>query len=179
MPAFIVPNATVHASFLTAMAEFAGEGRGGPADHSMIGAEIREFADGWADPEVFERYVHTLREATREDAPRPADHVPSTTLWWADGPQYLGRLAIRHRLTLSLREIGGHIGYDVRPSARLRGHATAMLKAAKPIARELGIDPALVTCSAQNVGSRRVIENGGGILDDARGGILRFWVPTS
>jgi predicted acetyltransferase len=61
--------------------------------------------------------------------------VPCTTLWWVDGPAHLGRIAIRHRLTPWLREVAGHIGYDVRPSARRRGHATAMLAAALPVPR--------------------------------------------
>jgi hypothetical protein len=41
--------------------------------------------------------------------------VPMTTLWWVDGERFLGRLAIRHRLTPALEKAGGHIGYDVRP----------------------------------------------------------------
>jgi predicted acetyltransferase len=161
------------------MAEFAAEGRGGPNDHSMIGSEIRAFAGAWQDPAVFAQFVRQLRAEALEETPRPPDRVPSTTLWWTEGNEYLGRLAIRHRLTPSLREIGGHIGYDVRPTARLRGHARAMLAAARPRARSMGIDPALVSCAAQNVGSRKVIESNGGILEDDRGGVLRFWVPTS
>jgi predicted acetyltransferase len=105
--------------------------------------------------------------------------VPSTTLWWVDGDEYLGRLAIRHRLTPRLTNLGGHIGYDVKPSARRQGHATAMLAAALPLARARGIDPALVTCDESNAGSRRVIEANGGVLEDKRGSELRFWVPTS
>jgi predicted acetyltransferase len=161
------------------MAEFAAEGRGGLSDHSMIGSEIRGFSEGWQDPAVFARFVRELRADADEATPRPVDRVPSTTLWWSEGDVYFGRLAIRHRLTPSLREIGGHIGYDVRPSARLRGHARAMLSAARPLARTMGIDPVLVTCAAQNIGSRKVIESNGGILEDDRGGVLRFWVPTS
>ena len=88
--------------------------------------------------------VRWLRGQVMEDSPRPDGHVPSTTLWWVDGTEYLGRIAIRH--TARLRDVGGHIGYDIRPSARRRGHATAMLTAALPAARLLGIDPALVTC---------------------------------
>lgn len=65
----------------------------------------------------------------------------------------LGRLAIRHRLTLQLREVGGHIGYHVRPSARRYGHATAMGRAALPVARNLGIESALLTCDITNVAS--------------------------
>jgi predicted acetyltransferase len=81
-------------------------------------------------------------------------------------------------LTPALLEGGGHIGYDVRPSARRRGHATAMLCAALPLARGLGIESALVTCDVTNVASRKVIEAAGGILEDQRGGKLRFWLPT-
>jgi predicted acetyltransferase len=73
----------------------------------------------------------------------------------------------------------GHIGYVVRPSARRRGHATAMLAAALPVANALGIDPALVTCDEDNIASRKVIEASGGTLEDQRGAKLRFWLPTS
>jgi predicted acetyltransferase len=75
--------------------------------------------------------------------------------------------------------MGGHIGYDVRPSARRRGHATEMLRQALRVANELGIDPALITCDVDNVGSRTVIERNGGVLEDERNGKLRFWAPTS
>lgn len=53
-----------------------------------------------------------------------------------------------------------------------------MLAHGLPVAAALGIDPALVTCDVDNVGSRRVIETNGGVLDDERRGKLRFWVPT-
>lgn len=39
--------------------------------------------------------------------------------------------------------------------------------------------PALVTCDVDNVGSRKVIESNGGILDDQRGDKLRFWIPVA
>lgn len=84
-----------------------------------------------------------------------------------------------HRLTAVLLEIGGHVGHDVRPSARRRGHATEMLRQALAVARELGIDPALVTRDVDNVGSRTVIERNGGVFEDQRHGKLRYWVPTT
>jgi predicted acetyltransferase len=72
----------------------------------------------------------------------------------------------------------GLIGYDVAPKARRHGHGTAMLRAALPIARKLGFDRALITCDPDNVGSRRVMENNGGIFECERNGKLRYWVPT-
>jgi predicted acetyltransferase len=174
------PTVRVRRSFLAAMAEFRDEGRGDPADKTMIGSEIREFGHAWSStPDGFTTYVQWLLAEALEESPRPDGYVPSTTLWWVDGEDYLGRIAIRHRLTAQLCEVGGHIGYGVRPSARRRGYATAMLRAALPVARALGIESALVTCDVDNVASRKVIERNGGVLEDRRGDKLRFWVPTS
>jgi predicted acetyltransferase len=179
MPELTLPTTVVAESFRAAMREFQAEHRGGPDDDSMIGAEIREWQPRWGTPEGFAGYVAALRAQSEEETPRPAGYVPSTTWWWVDGPRYLGRLALRHRLTDRLREFGGHIGYDVRPTARRQGHATAMLRAALPRVHAMGIDPVLVTCDVTNVASRRVIEASGGVLEDERQGKLRYWVPTN
>jgi predicted acetyltransferase len=179
MPEFAQPATRVHASFVKAMAELQAEGRGDPGDDSMVGREMRTYGATWHLPATFAAYTNELRAQALEDAPRPAGHVPCTTLWWVEGDEYLGRLAIRHRLTEWLLNLGGHIGYDVRPTARRQGHATAMLRAALPVARELGIDDVLVTCDLDNVASRKVIEANGGRFDDERDGKLRFWVVTT
>jgi len=179
MPELVRPTTRVHASFLAAMAEFQAEGLGVAGDSSMTGQMIYTYGGRWQRPPVFGEYVHWLRDQALEDSPRPEGYVPSTTLWWVSGDEYLGRISIRHRLTPGLLELGGHIGYDVRPSARRRGHATAMLAAALPVAHTLGVDPALVTCDEDNAGSRKVIEANHGVLEDKRGIKLRFWVPTS
>ncbi|MGP8001469.1 MAG: GNAT family N-acetyltransferase [Streptosporangiaceae bacterium] len=178
MPVFTPPTSHVRLSFIAAMEEFRAEGRGAAADDTMLGREIREFGVDWHDPARFATYTRYLAEQADEAAQRRPGHVPATTLWWVDGDDYLGRLAIRHRLTPRLLDLGGHVGYDVKPSARRQGHATTMLAAALPVAHALGIDPALVTCDQSNAGSRRVIEANGGVLEDQRGSELRFWVAT-
>jgi predicted acetyltransferase len=179
MPEFVPPTIRVHASFLKAMAEVQAEGRGSDDDHSMVGNEIRTNSASWHLPAAFAGYTNGLRAQALEATPRPAGYVPCTTLWWVDGDEYLGRLAIRHRLTEWLLNVGGHVGYDVRPTARRRGHATAMLRAALPVARELGIDDLLITCDVDNIASRKVIEANGGRFEDEREGKLRFWVLTT
>lgn len=179
MPQLILPDTRVHQSFLQAMAEFQAEGRGGVSDRSMVGRDIQQFGGRWRDPRVFAAYVRRVRAEALAETPRPEHFVPSTTLWWVEGTEYLGRIAIRHRLNSFLRDYGGHIGYDVRPSARRRGHATAMLRQALPVAHRLGIDPALVTCDVDNVASRKVIEANGGVFEDQRGVKLRYWIATA
>ena len=178
MPELVPPTTAVHASFLSAMAEFAREGRGGPDDRTMIGEEIRDNTATWRDRGAFADYTARLRADALEETPRRPGWVPCTTLWYVDGSEYLGRLAIRHRLTPWLLEYGGHIGYDVRPGARNNGYATTMLGDALPIAKLLGITDVLVTCDVDNTASRRVIEKNAGRLEDERGGKLRFWIRT-
>ncbi|MEV7424320.1 MULTISPECIES: GNAT family N-acetyltransferase [unclassified Streptomyces] len=175
MPRFIAPDVRVHASFLDAMKEFTEEDAG---ERSLLLHEMEQYGATWHLPEVFATYVERLNAEPLEETPRIEGWVPNTTLWYVEGDTFLGRLAIRHRLNPFLRELGGHIGYAVRPTARRRGHATAMLIAALPVARGIGIDSALVTCDTTNEASRKVIEAAGGVLEDERGGKLRFWVGT-
>ncbi|MDX3849338.1 GNAT family N-acetyltransferase [Streptomyces sp. AK02-01A] len=175
MPQFIAPDVRVHASFLDAMKEFIEEGAG---ERALLVHEMEEYASIWHRPEVFAGYVDRLNAEPLEETPRIEGWVPNTTLWYVEDDTFLGRLAIRHRLNPFLYELGGHIGYAVRPTARRQGHATAMLAKALPVARGLGIDAVLVTCDTTNTPSRKVIEAVGGVLEDERGGKLRFWIRT-
>ncbi|MFB9993849.1 GNAT family N-acetyltransferase [Deinococcus oregonensis] len=95
----------------------------------------------------------------------PEGFVHSEYRWLVDGSHYLGRVSLRYSLNERLREFGGHIGYEIRPSARRQGNGTLALKLALERARELGIERVLVTCDADNVGSRRVIEANNGELE--------------
>ncbi|MEV0599790.1 GNAT family N-acetyltransferase [Streptomyces sp. NPDC050315] len=179
MPQLIAPTLRVQASFLEAMKELRAEGVGEDGDDTVVGREIRQFSGEWDDPVAFSRYTDWLRSMTSPDVTRPMGWVPCTHLWYVEGDTFLGRIGLRHELNDYLLELGGHIGYYVRPTARRRGHATAMLRAALPVARALGIQSALVTCDTTNTASRKVIEACGGIFEDERGGKLRYWVPTN
>lgn len=178
MPELTAPDPRVRVSFITAMEEFAAEGRGVEGDNTVLARQMRQYGHLWPDPGGFGEFTKALLADAKETTPRLEGWVPMTTLWWVEGDEFLGRIGIRHRLTSLLVAAGGHVGYDVRPSARRRGHATAMLRASLPVMRELGIESALLTCDRANVASRKVIEANGGVYEDERDGLLRFWVPT-
>lgn len=178
MPELTPPDPRFQPSFATAMEEFAAEGRGTEGDRTVIGGYLRDDAGIASDATAFAAFCGAVRAQALESTPRPDGWVPATELWWVQDDEFLGRVGIRHRLTPALLEVGGHIGYDVRPSARRQGHATEMLRQALEIARRLGIEPALVTCDVDNVASKTVIERNGGVLEDEREGKLRYWIPN-
>jgi len=179
MPSLASPHPRYQKSFLSGVQEILDAGEGDQWTGLTIFGEETYTVEDLADAAGFAAFTKRLRDLPLPETPRPEGKVRETILWWVDGDEYLGRLSIRHELTDALLELGGHIGYVVRPSARRQGHASAMLAAALPIARDLGIDPALLTCDADNTGSRRAIESNGGVLEDRRGDKLRFWVSTS
>ncbi len=185
MPALVDPDLPYQRSFLAAVDEIRTLGE----DERHAGLTVIGATDDFAgeffasetlgDPDTFSEFCRRLSGLSDPATWRPEGIVASTHVWWVDGVEYLGRLSIRHALTPWLEEYGGHVGYVVRPSARRKGHASAMLRAALPIANRLGIDPVLVTCDDSNAPSRTVIERAGGRFEDQRGNKLRYWISTT
>ena len=173
MPELIDPPTTLCTSFLEAVVEFHAD-RDYPVPWFVTDIDAVALTDAAA----FDVYITRLL-GERAEIQRSVGLVPQTTLWWVDGKQMLGRLAIQHQLTPALESAGGHIGYAVRPTARRQGHATAMLAAAIPHAASFGITQALVTCDESNIASRRVIEANAGRYINNTGDKRRYWVPTS
>lgn len=136
-----------------------------------------------ADPEPTQAGCAAFVAMTELTAPADLDgtRVPSTYFWITDGDgseddEVVGFLHLRHVLNDSLLQRGGHIGYSVRPAARSRGHASAALALALREAAARGIGRVLVTCDDDNEPSRRTIESNGGVLEDVRDGMRRYWI---
>ena len=93
--------------------------------------------------------------------------VPSSTYWLVDEDnEVVGRVNIRHELTPKLERFGGHIGYAIAPSQRRKGYGTMILKLALVKAKELCLKRILITCDIDNIASRKIIENNGGVFQD-------------
>jgi predicted acetyltransferase len=179
----VAPTPEVRASYLAAVAEFLAEGQERFAGTFTLPPLGEHPGESWeeamlADPDGFAAYCMRLAELGDPAVELPEGYVHNTILWWVDGTDYFGRLSIRHRLTASLLTWGGHIGYAVRPTARRCGYGTAMVREGLRVAREVGIESALITCDVDNEPSRRIIEAVGGVYEDTREGKLRYWVPT-
>jgi len=116
--------------------------------------------------EDFAKYVQD-RLDWKEGRNLPEGWIPATTFWLVRGKnKLLGTSSLRHELTEHLRNVGGHIGYNIRPSERRKGYGTLILKLTLQKARELGLTRVLITCDDDNVASARIIEKNGGVLED-------------
>jgi predicted acetyltransferase len=127
-------------------------------------------------------FYSLLAQMKHGGQPRP-EIVPMDSYFIESDGRILGEIYIRHRLNPHLEQIGGHIGYKVRPSCRNRGVATAALRLALRKLRVLGVEGALVTCNAANAASARVIEKCSGFRrEDAylpEGVERRYWIVTA
>jgi predicted acetyltransferase len=95
----------------------------------------------------------------------------------------VGRSSIRHTLNEFLLNVGGHIGYGVRPEYRGRGYAKEILKQSLIYVKGLGVEMALLTCDDDNYASARVIESQGGVLENKvvfeRTLKRRYWIALN
>jgi predicted acetyltransferase len=142
-----------------------------------------EFALDHERGEPFGQYLDRLAAWSRGEG-LPEGFVPAGFYVGVVRGAVVGRVSIRFRMNEFLSRIGGHIGYGVRPSRRRQGYATRMLQLALPICRDRQIERALVTCDIDNLGSRRVIERCGGVLESITADPSlavqkrRYWVPV-
>lgn len=178
MPELLPPHPGVRDSYLEACRDHKGGWRGGLDLVSL------------ARPEAFALYCRALRNGVFE-----WQHTHGggrmKVLWWCDADQYLGESTIRPDLTpefgnypseaitglgLSLH---GHVGYDVRESARGRGHGKALLAATLLEAYTMGIDPVVLSVEDDNAASISVIEACGGIKYRAVGAVWQYLASGS
>lgn len=179
----VPPSVSRYAAFVDCLTNYAGT--------AMDGSSI---ADPTAPPVGDGEFIDFVTARLAEEDPsteleEPWVHCTSRWIVAADGEgerssagedragaRILGFLAIRHRLNTYLFDQGGHIGYSVRPSARRQGIASAALELGLIEARDLGIDPVLITCDEDNVASRRTIEKNGGQYESSVEGKRRYWI---
>ena len=133
------------------------------AAHAELAHEDFEFLLGWTGQNWKDYLAELDRE--RRGVDLPGGWVPATFLVGDVAGHIVGRVSIRHRLSARLAEVGGHIGYVTRPAFRGRGYATEMLRQSLAVAREVGVEQALLTCDDTNLTSAATIEKCGGRLE--------------
>ncbi len=129
----------------------------------------------------YEKYVKKLQNQ-QEGNELPEGWAPSHTLFLIDNDDIKGVIRIRMNLASEyLKKFIGHIGYDIKPSERGKGYGLEILRQGLVKAKELGLLEVLILCSEENIASRKIIEENGGIyestINDPDGESLkRYWI---
>lgn len=99
----------------------------------------------------------------------------------SDTDEMVGIVNIRHQLNDYLKQVGGHIGYSVKPDHFRRGIGKAQLKLALAYCKDdLNLNRVLITCDDDNQPSAATIKSLGGQLEDTiefEGEMVRrYWI---
>ena len=146
------PSVRYRDSVLAAVREFQTEGGYSAYSLARLTSDFAAFVQ------------HLLDDEDRSKL--PPHLVPQTIYWLVEGDEFIGRASLRHELNDQLRLIGGHIGYEIRPSKRLMGYGKMILRLGLIEAKKVGITRALVTCDDTNIGSAKIIEANGGVMEN-------------
>ncbi len=106
-------------------------------------------------------------------------YVETTQYVLFHGDKAIGFFCARFSLTAKLLDLGGHIGYSIRPSKRKQNYASngLILLIDKYKNKESKV---LLCCYKDNYGSAKTIINAGGYLDNEvlyKGRVIqRYWI---
>lgn len=174
MPQLILPSPEYKDSFIAAVREFQAENNSRAQSYQVLDMDLLQ--------SDFDSYLQQL-ENKRQGIGLPEGYVAATNFWLVDNGEYIGKLDIRHQYTDYLHQIGGIIGYDIRPSQRGHGYGKLLLKLGLEQARQMDFDELIITCDVDNLASRKVMEaNGGQLVNQVPAGAglpdkLRFSFP--
>jgi predicted acetyltransferase len=162
------PTVAYRDTFIQSVHEFQAEGRQLNYDLNVLTND-------------FSAFVQESHDAKDRSKLKPG-RVPASDFWLIDKNEFIGRLSLRHELNEFLLKMGGHIGYEIRPSRRKQGYGTEILRLGLEKTKELGLQRVLVTCDEDNIGSKKIIEHNGGKFENAiklegdHVKKLRYWI---
>lgn len=162
----VKPSIHYKESFIEAIIEFQNEG------------SYKNF-DSTSPEESFNNFLRKL-ENKEKGVSLPEGVPKESTRWLVLGNEFIGAVSWMHELVGESSHVEGSVSYGVRPSKRNMGYGTQALKLIIPLVREIGMDRVLVVCDDDNIGSIKVIESNGGVLESKIevGGQVRrrYWV---
>lgn len=106
-----------------------------------------------------------LLEEKRNQIPNE-ERVPSETYFLVryNDNRIIGMINIRLTLNKKLRDLGGNIGYSIRPTERRKGYNKINLYLGLLCCQRHGIKEVLLDCDQDNIDSSKTMEALGGIL---------------
>lgn len=147
---------------------------------------------GWNDAETaradFAAFARDLAAETAGEGLPPGICAQTTYILLDASGRALGEIRLRPDPGATEEEMlasNGHIGYNVRPSARNQGTATRMLALVLERARAVGLARVMLPVENENPASVRVIERNGGrftrrVADSSSGDVTSvYWIELT
>jgi predicted acetyltransferase len=115
----------------------------------------------------YEEWLDDVINSSDEEYAKARNLVPASTYFTVreNDNKIVGMVNLRHYLNDMLRQVGGHIGYSIRPTERGKGYAKVQLYLALLECKKLGIEEAMVDCVKSNIKSEKTIIALGGVFD--------------
>jgi predicted acetyltransferase len=169
----------------------------GPKHEAAYLDMVADFEDagelyGWNDAETaradFAAFARDLAAEARGEGLPPGVPAQTTYILLDAEGRALGELRFRAEPGATEDQMlasNGHIGYNVRPSARGQGYATRMLALALERACATGLARVMLPVKDDNLASVRVVERNGGqlerrVTDPESGDVMRvFWIELA
>lgn len=114
-----------------------------------------------------DNYEEWLEKLENDEKIIPSEEsVPSKTYFFIreSDNRIIGMTHIRLTLNKMLADIGGHVGYSVRPSERKKGYNKIQLYLALLECQKNDLDIIMLDCLKDNIGSSKTITSLGGYL---------------
>ncbi len=146
--------------------------------------EVKKLGDaGLKEDETFEDMLIRVYKITNKDN-LIGMMKPTTVFWIVNNNNIVGSMNLRHELSEFTYYTIGHIGYYISSINRNKGYATNALKLAKEFYKTIGVKRLLLICEDDNVASKKVIQNNGGVLETSMQSfsgktLERYWIDLS
>ncbi len=114
----------------------------------------------------FEEALDRCLKMENEEYAKSVNRCPGKTflLIREDDNRVVGTINLRWNLNEALLKHGGHIGYGIRPTERMKGYNKINLYLCLKEAKKIGLEQVMLTCDTDNLGSNKSIKALGGIL---------------
>lgn len=132
----------------------------------------------------FAAFIRDLQAEARGEGLPPDVPAQTTYALLGEDGRALGEIRFRAAPIPPIEAGNGHIGYNMRPTERGKGYATAMLALLLERALAAGLRRVMLPVEGENPASVRVIERNGGRLErritrDGGEAVSIFWIDLA
>ena len=129
------------------------------ATHIAGGASIDKFVDDY--PGWLQKLENDRNQIPNEQ------RVPAKTFFLVrtNDERIVGMISIRLELNEHLRNYGGHIGYEIRPTERRKGYNRINLFLALCECQKNNIEKVMLSCDKKNIASSKTMIGLGGVFE--------------